>query len=1709
MSAAANATSPPGTPDNDYLPTNPAPSTCETIDALPHGITICAPGSPRRSARHPPQAANLTELSRRKSDSLQVGVTSPVTTLNDQEAFGKRDGSHSMSVSSNKRASSFAAFSKHDLVKMKNEASEMIRLDREQQMLDELRKEHSDDYNEIYGEDESKTALNYRALWLFRDHHPARVMVYKFTRHGLFEGTILLLIFFNCTTLVFDDPEKEPSEFQFISEVICNIFFSIEMVLKIFSDGFLLHPHSYLRSTWNQLDFFIVIFAWVAFIPSVGNYTGIRIIRVMRALRSINGIQGLKNIVNALLLSVRGLLHVLFLVVFFFTIFGILGVQLFKGTYKKRCLRYEGDKPPGFPQEEGQFCASDPGNVFFGRECDSGTYCLDFENPERGFGSFDHIGWAALIIFRCITLEGWVVELYRVLDLHGFIALAYFLPIVVLGSFFILNLALAVISERFRWTNEVEATRQVKDAIVKMIEEDQRKEAEKNDMEPGAENLQIVLTDRQMQFIRLRVAGKRVINSKAFEWGIIAFIFINTAFLAVEHDGQPEGLSFFLNYANMVLTGIFTGEMAVKVLILGPRQYVSDPFNVLDGGIVLISVVDVFIESSSGVTVFRALRLLRVLKLIKNFHSLRQLVSVLLHAVADTGFLNVLIFLYLYIAALVGTQLYSGQFRKDNLGKEPVSTFDNFWWSSLTVFQILTRDNWTLPMWDAMTVRTPASCLFFVLLVLVGDFIILNLFLAILINSFESNMNRNCDDNDDGSMFNDADNLLLRLREVLDETTEQQQQSGAQQRVTKSSIFVHSRIMSIGETKPLDGSQLQNNPVSSTTTAPPLFSLHTHTASGIVLGGALNSYAQKTIQHQHQWPSTNGGNALYVFGPSNTVRIFATYLVNHPMFERIILLSIATSSILLIVEDPRVDMKAGDPLNIANMFFTALFCVEMLCKLVAFGLVRGEGAYLKDGWNVLDAIVVMISLFALVFAQFQFVKVFRIMRTLRPLRVVNRNLGLKIVVRSLLRSLPQVANVGVVVSLIFFVFAILGVQLFGGKLNYCTDEAITEQARCDGFLEDAYEPNNSLTLIPREWRRRDQHFDDIRFALLTLFEVSTLELWSKIMYNTIDSHAKGMGPIRHATPQAGLYFITFIIFGSFFVLNMFVGVVIYNYNVEKKMMEGKGLLSAEQERWIEMQRLMLTFRPVVKMPYLTKGPRRFSSTIASSPAFEYAIYTVIMLNVAVMGMEHEGQSMYFEKLLGSVNNACSGFFLVEMCVKLHAWRWTYFRNGWNRYDCLLVLVSVSSLPYELLVSSDSAYATPIKLFRILRVLRLLKSSRGMRLLLETLWYSLPYLSNIFLFLGLVFFVYGALGVSLFHDVKRGEYLTYHANFDNFPVTILVLFRASTGEDWNGIMHDLMTKDCGKHYIEAEDRYLDKCGPGMWIAPLYFMSFLCIAAEVMLNLFIAVILDNFSTTVHIEKSKVGTSELNRFVSIWSDFDPDADLLVPTSRFPQLLARLGPPLGVNDEFSRIDLMRQCERFQIPEHGGMIHFVEVLIPLARLGMGVELSDNEMRQQENGWREDFPDILKLPTLRYRQRRVTVNHFFAATYIAAAFRRSVVMKVYLPRRNTQRLNIANYWKSLRTRDASTQTEDPYARLKLERNTKRAEQIEIDERLEREADEARDHNQSEGDFPHPGLFTKHTGVSCASGGAVSGVSTIPLTVQVAQPRDQAIRRVDL
>ncbi|XP_032183591.1 voltage-dependent T-type calcium channel subunit alpha-1H isoform X1 [Mustela erminea] len=619
--------------------------------------------------------------------------------------------------------------------------------------------------------------------------------------------------------------------------------------------------------------------------------------------------------------------------------------------------------------------------------------------------------------------------------------------------------------------------------------------------------------------------------------------------------------------------------------------------------------------------------------------------------------------------------------------------------------------------------------------------------------------------------------------------------------------------------------------------------------------------------------------ALYLFSPQNRFRVTCQKIIAHKMFDHVVLVFIFLNCITIALERPDIDPGSTERvfLSVSNYIFTAIFVAEMMVKVVALGLVSGGHAYLQSSWNVLDGLLVLVSLVDIIVAMASaggakilgILRVLRLLRTLRPLRVISRAPGLKLVVETLISSLRPIGNIVLICCAFFIIFGILGVQLFKGKFYYCEGadtRNISTKAEC--------------WAAHYRWVRRKYNFDNLGQALMSLFVLSSKDGWVNIMYDGLDAVGIDQQPVPNHNPWMLLYFISFLLIVSFFVLNMFVGVVVENFHKCRQHQEAEEARRREEKRQRRLQRKRRSTFPspeAQRRPYYAdySPTRRSIHALCTSHYLDLFITFIIGVNVITMSMEHYNQPKSLDEALKYCNYVFTVVFVFEAALKLVAFGFRrFFKDRWNQLDLAIVLLSIMGITLEEIEMSAALPINPtiiriMRVLRIARVLKLLKMATGMRALLDTVVQALPQVGNLGLLFMLLFFIYAALGVELFGRLECSEDnpcegLSRHATFSNFGMAFLTLFRVSTGDNWNGIMKDTL-RECAR-----EDKHCLSYLPA--ISPIYFVTFVLVAQFVLVNVVVAVLMK------HLEESNKEARE---------DAELDAE--------PDLEEAPGPPAG----------------------------------------------------------------------------------------------------------------------------------------------------------------------------------------------------------------------
>lgn len=284
------------------------------------------------------------------------------------------------------------------------------------------------------------------------------------------------------------------------------------------------------------------------------------------------------------------------------------------------------------------------------------------------------------------------------------------------------------------------------------------------------------------------------------------------------------------------------------------------------------------------------------------------------------------------------------------------------------------------------------------------------------------------------------------------------------------------------------------------------------------------------------------------------------------------------------------------------------------------------------------------------------------------------------------------------------------------------------------------------------------------------------------------------------------------------------------------------------------------------------------------------------------------------------------------------------------------------------------------------MLRLIKAAEGIRKLLFALVISLPALVNIGALLLLIMFIYAIIGMSLFSHVKKSGALTEYVNFETFAKSMLLLLRLTTSAGWNDVLHGLMVEppDCDMNYKNLPN---GNCGYPL-VAVMYLVSYIIISFMIVINMYIAVLLENLNQATQEQQVGITEEDIEMFYVCWARYDPRATQFIPLDQVLDFVTNLGPPLGIprpnKPALVAMDLPISREN--------KVHCLDVLHALTKLVLG-HVDDTEefrklQRQLDQHWfQKTFPTRRKVEivtsTLEMKKREN------AARVIQRAFRRS------------------------------------------------------------------------------------------------------------------------
>uniref|UniRef100_A0A8B9LTR4 Sodium channel protein n=1 Tax=Astyanax mexicanus TaxID=7994 RepID=A0A8B9LTR4_ASTMX len=1668
------------------------------------------------------------------------------------------------------------------------------------------------------------------ALYFLSAFNPLRRVAIK-----VLVFVIMCTILTNCAFMTLSNPPEWAKNVEYTFTGI----YTFESLIKILARGFCVGHFTFLRDPWNWLDFSVIVMAYVTEFVNLGNVSALRTFRVLRALKTISVIPGLKTIVGALIQSVKKLSDVMILTVFCLSVFALIGLQLFMGNLRQKCVRWpQSNGTQNYSMELNLYNSTfnwteyilDDRNYYYlpnrrdallcgnasdAGQCPEGYTCIKAgRNPDYGYTSFDTFSWAFLSLFRLMTQDFWENLYQQTLRAAGKPYMVFFVLVIFLGSFYLVNLILAVVAMAYDEQNQatIEEAQQKEEEFQAMLEQlkrqqeeaqvaaaaatesgeysgrgglsesssggsrlssksakerrnrrkkrkqrEEEEEEEKADQEKfhksesedsirrtgfrfsidanrlsyekkcstpnqsllsirgslfsprrnsraslfsfrgrardfGSENdfaddehstfedsdsrrgslfvprrierrnstvsqcslaaprimlpangkmhctvdcngvvslvggtsvptspigrlvilkpatrkgtttesearkkrsgshqtsdyldetvarkramsVASILTNTMEEleesrqkcppcwykfansfliwnccpmWLKVKTIVKMIVMDPFVDLAITICIVLNTLFMAMEHYPMTKEFNDVLSVGNLVFTGIFTAEMCLKVIALDPYYYFQEGWNIFDGIIVSLSLMELGLANVEGLSVLRSFRLLRVFKLAKSWPTLNMLIKIIGNSVGALGNLTLVLAIIVFIFAVVGMQLFGKSYRECvcKIAEDcelPRWHMVDFFHSFLIVFRVLCGE-WIETMWDCMEVAGQTMCLIvFMLVMVIGNLVVLNLFLALLLSSFSAD---NLAATDDDSEMNNLQIAVGRIQKGIAMI------KSAVRQFLQSMFLAGRKPGALDEEKPLDDLHSDGKENCLTNHAPVVVDLGKDYLKEdcVSPGNGVEGHVKYGIEE--------GDYMSFIHNPSLTVTV--PIAVGESDFENLNTEDFSSDSsdvegskeklpednVLSSSEGSTVDIRPpGEGAESVELepeesldpedCFTEGCVMRFQCCQVDI-----EKGKWRSWWTLRKTCFIIVE-----HNWFESFIIFMILLSSGALAFEDIYIEQRKTIKTVLEYADKVFTY-------IFILEMLLKWVAYGFVKYFTN------AWCwlDFLIVDVSLVSLVATALGYSELSAIKSLRTLRalrpLRALSRFEGmrATFKGWMDIMYAAVDSRNVEDQPDYEVNLYMYLYFVIFIIFGSFFTLNLFIGVIIDNFNQQKKKMSQDIFMTEEQKKYYNAMKKLGSKKPQKPIPRPTNKFQGLIFDLITKQAFDIIIMILICLNMVTMMVETDDQTKEMDNILYWINLVFIVLFTGECVLKMVSLRHYFFTVGWNVFDFVVVILSIVGMFLSEVI--EKYFVSPtlfrvIRLARIGRILRLIKGAKGIRTLLFALMMSLPALFNIGLLLFLVMFIYAIFGMSNFAFVKHEAGIDDMFNFETFGNSMLCLFQITTSAGWDGLLAPILNKrepDCDSETEHPGNSYRGDCGnPSVGI--FFFVSYIIICFLIVVNMYIAVILENFSVATEESAEPLSEDDFEMFYEVWERFDPNATQFVEYDKLSDFADSLDPPLRIPKP-NKIQLIAM----DLPMvSGDRIHCLDILFAFTLRVLGEEGEMDALRGQ------------------------------------------------------------------------------------------------------------------------------------------------------------------
>ncbi|KAF9585747.1 calcium channel protein [Lunasporangiospora selenospora] len=1261
----------------------------------------------------------------------------------------------------------------------------------------------------------------------------------------------------------------------------------------------------FFRSYYNRLDVIVVVSYWIDLtfmLTGVRDVYIFKALSALRPLRLLSVTEGTSTIIDSLSSSAPLLLTILGFIFFFFLILSLIGLLVFQGALSRRCAVPDDENPntweavspevicggyysngtiKGIVGYIGQGDGDDDSPRYSGMICPEGQICMQFPNynPLYGLVSFDNIFLSLLTVFTISSMEGWTDVEYWVMDGDSRWAAIYFCSAIFLMSFLMIPLFIAGITYSF---GAVRAE--------KRHSAFSSKPRIKRVLLDTAEGWQF---EDQVHQARSTIRHWliRIVNDPWFPTAGAFLVFLNMLAMCFRrYDNNPSELRK-IEGAEFAFTIIFLIEICIRIaghttwsLFWKRKSNKCDLFLAIVTTVLLLPQIRSW-EWYRYLTVFQVMRSYRLIPAIPGVRDLMKAVIG-----SAQGMFNLLLITFVFLL--------------------PVN-FDDLGQSFISLFVILTGENWVNIMYEGLDAHQERykqvyGVIFFVVYYCASHYILLNLFVAIVLEHFE------LDDEE-------------KYRKQLEMYFEKHQRSKNNRSV---GFFQYINPYSYLPAKPQNLAVYGLSPEQTGIirknvfrqfmdgdTVPESENVAESKSKFILLVERVIDYwfpTQEQLQAMSQGRTptrlelpdqaqlTEG-----VFGFGKTQEEIdaslgrldeglekITWNLDRPEDPRTVRKKLSPEGYRRASAKASAAAESAEDMNAESQEF-----LEAHPMILAEGFLFTPTGYLRDLWNCMDLCIVTLSCvrtFAELDHHYSVSRAARALSCLQVLRLIRYFEGVSAMFRAITKAMPRMVVALVLTALLFWPFAIYAVNIFAGYFYLCNDRMTLNKGECVGeFMSQPSDDDNGDILIPRIWSNPyDYSFDTVQAAVLTLFEMASQEGWVLVMQSgrAVPDQLGEQPFILPDEPNRfnSFFFIIFMLIGSIVFVQIFIGVILETF----KTWNGISLLTVEQRRWIDLRRQLRLIKPTAT-PDRPKNKIRAIcyDLVSKKKGFLWKLMTgVLVLNVILIASQHYAQPQVLTDIQDVSYFIFLGLYTIEIGIKIsgygfHKWR----LSRWNLYDFVITVLAIITLIPRFI--GHELWTLRLEKFLLITIsFRLAQRIDSLQVLFRALAIAFESIVNITAVFTVVFVVYAIMFRELFGMTRLGPSTSDLANFESFGNTVLMLIRMTTGENWDFVMHDMMVEP--PRCTPSQVTYLESdCGSRPW-AYFMFLSFYIICTYVLLNMFIAVIISNFSFAYQQDSitTLITREDLRNFKMTWAKFDPRGTGFIGPKDLSKLLRSL---------------------------------------------------------------------------------------------------------------------------------------------------------------------------------------------------------------------------